>query len=372
MRFRSACSISHLVTIAVTIILITGGCAVGSYGESAEAVVARTATFADGSPQEPAGAPAPVDTDDTEASAPRLRVFSADVNLSVSNREESRNRIIELADDFGGYTESSSESSIVIRVPAERFDEALEEVEKIGRVLDRSVFAADVTEQFTDLENRLRIARTSRDRLLELLERSDDPADQVRILREIRRLTEEIEQIESSLRSLENQIAYSRITIRFASQLEQDQSVRNAIPFPWIASLDPLVGRAGSSKSPIGIVVPDIFAVFDEGKRIDASSARGVRFRIGAVENDPVGDELFWQRALEYHLSPLYRETKKLEAGLYRGILFVSKDVSPFYYLVMVRIRGEEIILAEAFFPTEEENDEVLPLLITALEEDRS
>ncbi len=305
---------------------------------------------------------------DESASVDRLRVFSAELEMSVPNVVDGRDEVIALADTFDGYVESSSEQAVTIRVPAERFDEARSAVEAIGRVLRRNVTAADVTDQFTDMESRLVIARTSRDRLLELLERSGDAEDQVRILREIRRLTEEIERLEASLRSLQDQIAFSRISVWFVSRIDQDATIRDAIPFPWIAALEPVYATVGAARRAIPVTLPDSFAVFSEGKTIDAASATGVRFRSGALVNDPAGDEAFWQEALLYNLEPLYRAAERVEAGRYRGVLLTSKDVQPFYYLVTVTVRNGELIVAEAFFPNETERDAFFPKIVEALQ----
>ncbi len=81
-------------------------------------------------------------------------------------------------------------------------------------------------------------------------------------------------------------------------------------------------------------------------------AADGTQFRAGAVVNEPVGDGLFWQTALMYHLGPFYGAAVPMEAGDYLGVLFESKDSEPFYYLVMVNDREDELIVVEAFLPT--------------------
>gem|GEM_PF-1244636 len=338
-----------------------------------------------GSFDSPAPAPAdgpaanggPVQPADGQPARPRLRVFSATLEMAVAIVPDARDRIILLAGTFGGYVESSSEDTVVIRVPAARFDEALTEVQGIGRVLHREVGAADVTDQFADIQNRLAIARTSRDRLLELLERSTDPEDQVLILREVRRLTEEIQRLESSLGALADQIAYSRITVRFVSQIAHEDALRTTIPFPWIAALDPVYTTVDRADSRIEIELPDTFAVFQEGRQIAASSATGVRFRAGGLDNEPAGDETFWQHALLHHLSPLYRDARAVETGsrdsgtYHAGVVFTSKDVQPYFFVVLVHVRNDELLIVEAFFPNEAEHDAFLPGILTAVSGDQ-
>ena len=147
------------------------------------------------------------------AAANRLRVFSADMTISVASVDDSREALLSLTDELGGYVESSQRDYMVIRVPAATFDQAIARVASLGIVIDRSIRAADVTEQYADISNRLRIAVAARERLEELLAGSDDSEEQVKILREIRRLAEEIEQLRGEIATLDQLIAFSRVAV---------------------------------------------------------------------------------------------------------------------------------------------------------------
>ena len=136
------------------------------------AVVAVTDVESDQSPKSP-------------EAVKRLRVYSADMTLSVPSVDESRDALLALSDELGGYVESSQTDYVVIRVPASEFDGAVERIAALGIVMSRSVRAADVTDQYADIANRLRIAESARERLEELLTRTDDSREQVKILREI-------------------------------------------------------------------------------------------------------------------------------------------------------------------------------------------
>lgn len=314
------------------------------------------------------GEPSPL----TEAPSPgesprvRLRVFSADLELVVASVEQSRSQIIAVVEAAGGYVESSREDFLVVRVPAESFDATLESIESAGDVRSRFVSTADVTDQYADLEARLRIAETSRERLLQLLERTEDADERVAILREIRRLTEEIERLRSALESLSQLVRYSRITVQLISRIQMSQVSRSQIPFPWIAYLAPLDATTREASEKITVALADSFAVFSVGKYLHAEAADGTVVRAGAVTNDPAGNESFWQSALAYHLGPYYQSTRPVAAGPFRGVLLESKDTSPFFYLVMAQSRGTELIVMEVFFPDESARDRRLPGILDA------
>jgi hypothetical protein len=263
--------------------------------------------------------------------------------------------VIDLAERLEGYVESSGREHVVIRVPAERFDQAVSEIESYGELRGKAIDATDVTAYVQELERKQQIAEQTRERLYALLEQSENADERVEILREIRRLTEEIERLKAARESVNRLVNFSRITVRLISELaEQEEESRESIPFNWIARLDPLSATVGAAEEPIEIPVGEAFALFSRGERIAAESAEGTRFRAGAAENDPQGDSTFWATALGHHLSPVYRSAEVIERGAYRGYLFESKDRRPFFYLVAVRVRDSEILVAEAFFPNQE------------------
>ena len=129
--------------------------------------------------------------------------------------------------------------------------------------------------------------------------------------------------------------------------------MRDNIPFPWIADLQPLYpGLHGLDKKP-KLPLDESFAVFSEEDIFRAENPEGVRIRISRTSNTPKGDTAFWQKALMHHLGPLYAEAEQLEfqEGDILGVHFTSKDSSPFHYIVSQKSGEEFITVLEAFFP---------------------
>jgi hypothetical protein len=284
----------------------------------------------------------------------RKRVYSGYAELLVDDIQETKARVQGLAEGEGGYVEESYRDTIVVRVPAERFAALVQIILTYGEVLETWEETVDVTEYFTDLETRLKIARETRDRLYVLLERTEDPEERVRILREIRRLTEEIEGIELRFDHLKELISFSRITVVLRSRVDYYGTVERDIPFPWIANLHPLYPSIFDLDGTGGLEnLTGDFAVFEKESYFSAENPEGVRIRMGTVANDPVGDETFWREALEYHLSPFYAETEEADTGTphFQAVLFTSKDREPYYYLVGVYVDGRKIHVGEVLFP---------------------
>jgi hypothetical protein len=282
----------------------------------------------------------------------RKRVYSGYCKLSVDSVEKRKDEIFEIAEDSGGWVEQAAENTVVIRVPAGVFEETFTMILLLGEILDRAIETQDVTEQYSDLITRLKLARETRERLYRLLERTDDVTERLLILREIRRLTDEIEEIRQRIDLLKELVAFSRITVDLIPRLARETAYRENIPFVWIRNLDPVYVSIDELSGRISFQLPEDFAVFDKEDSFRAESADGTRVRIGTVPNEPAGDGAFWQRALEYHLDDFYGESEALSAGSAECILFTSKDREPFFYLVGVLAVKKKLYVIEAFFPS--------------------
>jgi len=369
----------YLFTVLPILILLAGCYGLGEMAESEAPSEYYEAGGAEEAPAQPKSAPAPqrsvradlemaqpslmaAETTSLEPSrveehpAERKRVFSGFCKLLVDNIEETRTEIADLAEESGGYVEAVAERTVVVRVPADRFDEIFEFILGLGEVSHKSIETYDVTEFFRDQEIRLEIAGKTRERLYALLEKTTDVEERLRILREIKRLTEEIERIERSLELLQRRINLSRITVELTPRLPATGFDRGSIPFYWIASLNPLYPSLRNPKGRIELELSDEFAVFTEETAFRAESAEGTRIRIGSARNHPRGNTEFWGRALAYHLGPYYKTAEELDLGSFKAVLFTSKDPQPFSYLVAVSAEKDgkilpDLVILEIFFP---------------------
>ena len=283
----------------------------------------------------------------------RKRVYSGFCKLGVDSVEKRTEEVFEIAESFGGWIEQAAGNIVIVRIPAERFEEAFNRILDIGRLIDKSIETQDVTEQYHDLSARLELARETRERLYRLLERTDDVKERLRILREIRRLTDEIEEIQARFNLLKEQIAFSTITVELVPRLAYETPYREKIPFAWIRNLDPVYTSIYELSKKVSFELPDDFAVFEKEDAFRAESADGTRVRIGTVPNLPDGDSLFWRKALGYHLEQFYRKSEALSAGSAECVLFTSKDREPFYYLIGVVAEKRTLLVIEAFFPSQ-------------------
>jgi hypothetical protein len=166
-----------------------------------------------------------------------LIVYTATITMAVYQVQPNLALVERIAKDSGGYLSLRSDNQITVRIPRAKFDAALGAIEKIGDVLHRDVSAEDVTDQYVDLEIRIKNGRAMQTRLKQLLEKAA-VKEAIEIEKELARVTQELELLEGKLKLLSDKIAYSTITVVFAARGSALQSAsRVRLPFPWLQQL---------------------------------------------------------------------------------------------------------------------------------------
>jgi hypothetical protein len=172
------------------------------------------------------------------APAKRMLVYTGSLGMAVSDIGASIESVQKLADEVGGYMLSMSANSISIRVPAPRFFPVLERMKALGQTISRNINAQDVTDEYVDLQLRLKNAEALRERLVAILEQSTNVKDTLEVERELNRVRTEIERMKGRLAQLDKMIAYSTIEVTFTRAEEPQVKVRRPeTPFPWLDEL---------------------------------------------------------------------------------------------------------------------------------------
>ncbi len=174
------------------------------------------------------------------AAQQRVVIYNAAFSVVVREIEAAIESMRERAEMIGGYVEQISGPQITIRVPVAHFQETVDFVATLGQITRRDVQALDVTEEYVDLEARLRNAETVRKRLESLLEKADDVKAALEIERELKRLGEEIETLKAKLELIRSRVAFSTIRASFDRVARTPQTpISTRLPFWWLAELDP-------------------------------------------------------------------------------------------------------------------------------------
>ena len=168
---------------------------------------------------------------------PRKVVYAGRFNVAVGDVAVSIQTTKALADKLGGYMLRMTTNTIVIRVPSDKFDAAVEAVGRMGMVIDKEVTAQDVTDQYFDIEMRLKNAKATQQKLLALLEKSQVVRDTMDIEKELQRITTEIERLQGQLNKLSNEVAFSMLTVLFNQTSSAPAETQVKLPFYWLGRI---------------------------------------------------------------------------------------------------------------------------------------
>jgi hypothetical protein len=161
--------------------------------------------------------PAPIVTD-------RKIIRNGEFTIETKNPIEDQRKLAAIAESLGGFvvtsefqqsaTQSTSTVEVIVRVPAANFQKATDEIRKTGlRVLHEKLSGKDVTEEFVDLEARLRAQKALEAQYLEIMKRASKISDVLEVQEKLTEVRTQIEQQEGRRRYLENQSALSTINI---------------------------------------------------------------------------------------------------------------------------------------------------------------
>jgi hypothetical protein len=176
------------------------------------------------------------------AAAAPLIIKQAEIRLQVKDTDQAIDRLTQIVSDSRGYIvsnrlwyetvrkESYQYATYTIAVPVEMFESVLRRLRGLAvKVVDETASGQDVTEEYTDLESRLRNLEATRDRIRSFLAQAETVEESLRINQELAAIEEQIEQVVGRMRFLSGRAAFSTITIQIDPEIP---FVPTAIPTP--------------------------------------------------------------------------------------------------------------------------------------------
>ena len=170
-------------------------------------------------------------TDQQNAGATERRIIrNAEMALETDSPQDGQRKVAAIVEARGGYVVSSDarqqqtdqESkpqmvvTVVARVPVAQFVAAVDEIRGIGsRVTLEKTTGKDVTEEYMDMEARIRAKQALEAQFLEIMKQARTVTDALEVQRQLSEVRSEIEQLEGRRRLLENQSSLSTITVTF-------------------------------------------------------------------------------------------------------------------------------------------------------------
>jgi hypothetical protein len=106
------------------------------------------------------------------------------------------------------------QANITIRVPVDKLDQALGEIKKgAGQILNENVSGQDVTQEYTDLESRLRNLENAEAQLNEIMDQAYKTEDVLTVYNRLVEVQEQIELIKGQMQYYEQSAAMSAISV---------------------------------------------------------------------------------------------------------------------------------------------------------------
>ena len=183
----------------------------------------------------------------------RKIVYDAQVDLIVESVDPISKKVGSLVQEARGYVAEQnvtgspgSQRSMRwrLRIPVEQFDSVVDSIVSLGELERNNRTSQDVTEQFYDIEARIKNKKLEEQTLHKILqERSGKLEDILKIEIELSRVRGEIEQFEGKLRVLENISSLATLTLnirerdKYAPPAPIVADFRSQIAHTWKSSL---------------------------------------------------------------------------------------------------------------------------------------
>ena len=217
------------LTIALCLALLAAGCvskkkARGPFVSSPMADRVITGYSADGSPlYNAAGGGDAVGEN-------RMMVWTADLSIETADLSNAVVQAVAIAQKNGGYLESRSDSTyggatLKLRIPAPSFTNAIGSLESLGEVLSRRVASEDVTEQYVDVEARLKNKIVLRDRLRKLLDQATEVKDVLAIETELNRVQGDVDSMEARIKSLKGRVDFATLDLTLRQKEQKPKKI---------------------------------------------------------------------------------------------------------------------------------------------------
>jgi hypothetical protein len=161
----------------------------------------------------------------------RKLIKEANLRFKTKDNQETNSLIKNSLKGFGAYISEENTFNysnrtgfdLTIRVPAGKFDSLFNYIVtnvNIKELDDKSTQIKDVTEEFIDIQARIKIKKESEQKLTDLLKQAKNLSETLEIQKQLTDLRADIESIEGRLKYLTDQVDYSTIRISFYENIK--------------------------------------------------------------------------------------------------------------------------------------------------------
>jgi hypothetical protein len=161
----------------------------------------------------------------------RKLIKTGDITFETPDVKQTKAAVEAICKELNAYISNENQNNFetriqynqTIRVPAENFDMLFQRIEADAINVDsKNVNTQDVTEEFIDVEARLKTKKELEARYRELLSQAKTVQDLVSIEGQIANVRSEIESMEGRLNYLKSQVGFSTLTVSYYEVIGTD------------------------------------------------------------------------------------------------------------------------------------------------------
>lgn len=155
-------------------------------------------------------------------SAARYRIRTGSLDLTVTDTRKTVQQVQQIAASAGGYLSDSNiytvkedlyHASLTLRIPEDRFDAVLEQLQDLGKFTGVRTEDDDVTMSYLDLEARLETLQAQEARLREILAQAETVEEILSVEQQLQRIRQDIESLTAQFKYLQDQVNFATITV---------------------------------------------------------------------------------------------------------------------------------------------------------------
>ncbi len=175
----------------------------------------------------------------------RLIIKDGQMYIIVTDTDQAIDRVTQVVSDLGGYIISSRTwsqpylssgvdqkfATMTMGIPVDRFEDALIRLRQIAvKVKDESASGEDVSDEYVDLQSRLKNLEATRDRIQTFLDTAATVEEALKVNDQLSEVEAEIEQVRGRMNYLFDRASYSTISL----QIEPEAPFLTPTPTPTI------------------------------------------------------------------------------------------------------------------------------------------
>lgn len=162
-------------------------------------------------------------------------IRTGSLTLRVDDASKRLAELRTLAETSGGFVASANTTDnngvktayVTLRVPNDKFRQVMEDAKKLAStVFNENENAQDVTDQYVDLEARLKAAKAEEAQYLEILKRASDIEDTLNVTARLGEVRSRIEQMEGQMRYLNDRTTYATLSVTLTEEAKIEVPTR--------------------------------------------------------------------------------------------------------------------------------------------------